>query len=55
MAHATRDRLVHRWIKTQRTYYQQDAKRIYYLSTEQKLGHETGAMLLYQGQLVSLL
>ena len=32
--HALRDRLVDRWIKTQRSYYEQKAKRIYYLSME---------------------
>jgi len=33
-----RDRLVQRWVKTQRTYYEQDAKRAYYLSAEFLLG-----------------
>jgi glycogen phosphorylase len=32
--HALRDRLVDRWIKTQRAYYEKKAKRIYYLSME---------------------
>ena len=35
---AARDRLMHRWIKTQRTYYENDAKRAYYLSAEFLLG-----------------
>ncbi|MBN1103810.1 MAG: glycogen/starch/alpha-glucan phosphorylase [Deltaproteobacteria bacterium] len=33
-AHAVRDRLVDRWINTQRTYYSREAKRVYYLSME---------------------
>jgi len=35
---AVRDRLVQRWSKTQRTYYDQGAKRAYYLSAEFLLG-----------------
>ncbi|MEO1273449.1 MAG: glycogen/starch/alpha-glucan phosphorylase, partial [Myxococcota bacterium] len=38
IAHATRDRLVHRWIKTRRTYLEEDVKRVYYLSAEFLLG-----------------
>jgi starch phosphorylase len=38
VAHACRDRLVQRWIRTQRTYYRQDVKRAYYLSAEFLLG-----------------
>lgn len=33
-AHAIQDRLVARWINTQRTYYNKEAKRVYYLSME---------------------
>ena len=33
-AHAVRDRLVDRWIHTQREYYHEEAKRVYYLSLE---------------------
>jgi starch phosphorylase len=33
-AHAVRDRLVDRWINTQRSYYSKEAKRVYYLSLE---------------------
>jgi len=33
-AHAVRDRLVDRWITTQRSYYSREAKRVYYLSME---------------------
>jgi len=31
---SVRDRLVERWLKTQRTYYETGAKRVYYLSME---------------------
>ncbi|MCJ7596057.1 MAG: glycogen/starch/alpha-glucan phosphorylase, partial [Desulfobacterales bacterium] len=34
VAHAVRDRLVDRWINTQRSYYSKEAKRVYYLSME---------------------
>ena len=33
-AQAVRDRLVDRWITTQRSYYNKEAKRVYYLSLE---------------------
>jgi starch phosphorylase len=33
-AYAVRDRLVDRWITTQRSYYRREAKRVYYLSME---------------------
>ncbi|MBL8739928.1 MAG: glycogen/starch/alpha-glucan phosphorylase, partial [Myxococcales bacterium] len=35
---AVRDQLVERWIETQRTYYEGDVKRAYYLSAEYLLG-----------------
>ena len=38
VAHAVRDRLVQRWIQTQRAYYKHDVKRVYYLSAEFLLG-----------------
>lgn len=38
MALSARDRLVERWIMTQQTYYEQDVKRIYYLSAEYLMG-----------------
>src|SRR5262249_4285362 len=38
LAYAVRDRLVVRWAQTQRTYYEQDVKRAYYLSAEFLLG-----------------
>lgn len=38
LASSVRDRLVDRWARTQRTYYEKDAKRGYYLSAEYLLG-----------------
>lgn len=35
---AVRDRIVDRWMDTTRSYYQQDAKRVYYLSLEFLIG-----------------
>ena len=35
---AVRDRMIERWIQTQETYYERDAKRIYYLSLEYLMG-----------------
>ena len=38
LAFTVRDHLVNRWVKTQRTYYDESAKRVYYLSLEFLLG-----------------
>ncbi|HYG85770.1 MAG TPA: glycogen/starch/alpha-glucan phosphorylase [Azospirillum sp.] len=38
VALAVRDRLVDRWMDTTRSYYQQDAKRVYYMSLEFLIG-----------------
>ncbi|XP_065446925.1 glycogen phosphorylase, brain form isoform X1 [Chrysemys picta bellii] len=38
LAHAVRDHLVGRWIRTQQYYYERDPKRIYYLSLEFYMG-----------------
>jgi starch phosphorylase len=38
LARTVRDRLMERWFKTQNTYYQRDAKRVYYLSLEFLMG-----------------
>ena len=38
VAHAVRDQLVSRWIKTQQEYYNADAKRVYYISMEFLIG-----------------
>ena len=46
LAMAVRDRLVERWIETQQIYYDQDVKRVYYLSLEFLLGRTLGNALL---------
>ncbi|XP_033734012.1 glycogen phosphorylase, muscle form-like [Pecten maximus] len=38
LAHTVRDHLVGRWIRTQQHYYEQDPKRVYYLSLEYYMG-----------------
>src|SRR5687767_2347383 len=38
LAMTVRDQLARSWVKTQRTYYEQDVKRAYYLSAEYLLG-----------------
>src|SRR5262245_60754527 len=45
LALTVRDRLVQRWARTQRTYYEQDVKRAYYLSAEFLLGRALVANL----------
>ncbi|MCK5804342.1 MAG: glycogen/starch/alpha-glucan phosphorylase, partial [Lentisphaeria bacterium] len=42
LAWAVRDRLVDRWIKTQGEFYEQHAKRVYYLSMEFLIGRSLG-------------
>ena len=46
MAHTVRDRLVDRWMRTQRQYAEADVKRVYYLSAEYLLGRQLEANLL---------
>jgi starch phosphorylase len=38
ISYAVRERLIGRWMETMRSYYEQDAKRIYYLSMEFLIG-----------------
>lgn len=45
-AHVVRDRLVERWMETMQRYYQQDAKRIYYLSLEFLVGRTLSNAML---------
>jgi starch phosphorylase len=49
MAHSVRDRLVQRWLATQRTYDERDAKRVYYLSSEFLTGRSLGLCLVNLG------
>ena len=49
LALAVRDRLVERWIATQQTYYNEDAKRVYYLSLEFLIGRTLGNSLINLG------
>lgn len=46
VAYAIRDRLIERWMKTQRTYYNSEAKRVYYLSLEFLTGRTLGNSLI---------
>ncbi|MET0286133.1 MAG: glycogen/starch/alpha-glucan phosphorylase, partial [Polyangiales bacterium] len=46
LAHTVRDRLVQRWMSTQRLYLERDAKRVYYLSSEFLTGRSLGLCLL---------
>src|SRR5262245_40290409 len=51
LALAVRDRLVQRWIRTQDAYYEQDPKRVYYLSLEYLMGRTLGNSLIAMGLL----
>ncbi len=46
MAYTTRDRLIEKWVETQQTYYDNDAKRVYYLSLEFLIGRTLGNSLI---------
>jgi glycogen phosphorylase len=49
MAHTVRDRLVQRWLSTQRTYVERDVKRVHYLSSEFLTGRSLGLCLVNLG------
>jgi starch phosphorylase len=49
MAHSVRDRLVQRWLATQRTYVERDVKRVHYLSSEFLTGRSLGLCLVNMG------
>ncbi|MCF6150379.1 MAG: glycogen/starch/alpha-glucan phosphorylase [Candidatus Kuenenia sp.] len=46
IAYTVRDHLVERWIATQQSYYENDAKRVYYLSLEFLMGRTLGNSLI---------
>ncbi|MDX1253065.1 MAG: glycogen/starch/alpha-glucan phosphorylase [Gammaproteobacteria bacterium] len=48
-SYVVRDRLMERWMETMRSYYKEDAKRIYYLSLEFLIGRTLGNSLLNMG------
>jgi starch phosphorylase len=48
-AYAVRERLIERWMETMRSYYQSDAKRVYYLSMEFLTGRLLTNSLLNMG------
>ncbi|HTE53763.1 MAG TPA: glycogen/starch/alpha-glucan phosphorylase [Kofleriaceae bacterium] len=58
VAHAVRDRLVERWIETQRAYTHANVKRVYYLSAEFLMGRALAnnliALGLYEQACISL-
>jgi len=49
LALAVRDRMVQRWVRTQDAYYEQDVKRVYYLSLEYLMGRTLGNSLVNLG------
>jgi starch phosphorylase len=49
LSYAVRDRLIERWMETQRSYYRTGAKRIYYLSLEFLIGRSLNNALLNIG------
>lgn len=46
LAYSIRDLLVERWRDTQQTYYDQEAKRVYYISMEFMMGRSLGNSLI---------
>ncbi|KJR43623.1 Glycosyl transferase, family 35, partial [Candidatus Magnetoovum chiemensis] len=49
LASAIRGRLVHKWINTQQNYYDNDCKRLYYLSLEYLMGRGLSNALINLG------
>jgi len=49
LSNALRGRLMERWVKTQRSYYNRDVKRVYYLSLEFLIGRTLGNTMINLG------
>jgi starch phosphorylase len=49
LAYTLRDKLIENWIKTQKSYYARDRKRVYYLSLEFLIGRSLGNALINLG------
>ncbi|MDO8444766.1 MAG: glycogen/starch/alpha-glucan phosphorylase [Deltaproteobacteria bacterium] len=49
LSYALRDKLMEKWVKTQRSYYKNDAKRVYYLSLEFLIGRTLGNTMVNLG------
>jgi starch phosphorylase len=46
VALSVRDRMIHRWLRTQETHEERDVKRVYYLSLEYLMGRSLGNSLI---------
>jgi starch phosphorylase len=51
LAYTVRDRMVERWLDTQQAYYNEDPKRVYYLSMEFLMGRTLENSLINMGML----
>ncbi len=49
LSYALRDRLMERWVNTQRSYYKRGVKRVYYLSLEFLIGRTLGNTMINLG------
>lgn len=49
LAYTVRDRLLHRWLKTTKTYFHQNVKTVYYLSAEFLMGRQLAKNLVNVG------
>jgi starch phosphorylase len=50
LAYTVRDRMVDRWLDTQQAYYNEDPKRVYYLSMEFLMGRTLENSLINLGK-----